>query len=256
MSNDIEEGEANKTVSFKQIRENENETLKEDILKILVAEDEVLLAKAIVKILKLNGYIAEAVYNGLDALNYIESGEYDMAILDVMMPKMDGMTVIVETRKKGLQIPILLLTARTEIQDKVAGLDSGANYYMTKPFDTKELLAVIRSLEKNQVTEEVKLSCGNIILDRNEMELSSPTGSYRLSKKEYMVMEMLIMSFGHGIRKKRILEKLWKTETGAANEIVTIYISYLGNKLRALHATVKIHLQGNEYFLKEVGDDI
>lgn len=226
------------------------------ILKILVAEDEILLAKAIVKILKLNGYMAEAVYNGLDALNYIKSGEYDMAILDVMMPKMDGITVTAETRKKSLQIPILLLTARNEIQDKVAGLDGGANYYMTKPFDTKELLAVIRSLEKNQITKDVKLSCGNIILDRKEMELSSPTGSYRLSKKEYMVMEMLIISFGHGIRKNRILEKLWKTETGVENEIITIYISYLDNKLRALHATVKIHLQGNEYCLKEAGNDI
>lgn len=232
------------------------ESEKEDALKILVAEDEVMLAKAIVKILKLNGYMAEAVYNGLDALNYIESSEYDMAILDVMMPKMDGITVITEIRKRSLQIPIVLLTARTEIEDKVAGLDGGANYYMTKPFNTKELLAVIRSLEKNQITEELKLNCGNIVLDRKEMELSSPTGSYRLSKKEYQIMEMLISSFGHGIRKNRILEKLWKTEEGDTNEIVAIYISYLGNKLAALHATVKIYLQGNEYCLKEVGNDV
>lgn len=232
------------------------ESEKEDALKILVAEDEVMLAKAIVKILKLHGYMAEAVYNGLDALNYIESSEYDMAILDVMMPKMDGITVTTEVRKRSLQIPIVLLTARAEIQDKVAGLDGGANYYMTKPFNTKELLAVIRSLEKNQITEEVKLNCGNIILDRKEMELSSPTGCYRLSKKEYQVMEMLINSFGHGIRKSRILEKLWKTEEGDTNEIVAIYISYLDNKLAALHATVKIYLQGNEYCLKEVRNDV
>lgn len=147
-----------------------------------------------------------------------------MVILDVMMPKMDGITVTAEIRKRSLKIPILLLTARTEVQDKVAGLDGGANYYMTKPFSTKELLAVIRSLEKNQVTEEVRLHCGNIVLDRKEMELSSPAGSYRLSKKEYLVMEMLIMSFGHGIRKNWILEKLWRTETDAINEIIAIYI--------------------------------
>lgn len=134
-------------------------------MRILVAEDEVLLAKSIVKILKLNGYIAKAVYNGLEALDSVISGEYDMAILDVMMPKMDGVTVTEEIRKKGLQIPVLLLTARSEIQDKVTGLDGGANYYMTKPFDSRELLAVIRSFERTQTTEEAKLNCGNIILD-------------------------------------------------------------------------------------------
>lgn len=169
-------------------------------MRILVAEDEVLLAKSIVKILKLNGYIAKAVYNGLEALDSVISGEYDMAILDVMMPKMDGVTVTEEIRKKGLQIPVLLLTARSEIQDKVTGLDGGANYYMTKPFDSRELLAVIRSLERTQTTEEAKLNCGNIILDREKMQLLSPTGCYRLSKKEYQIMEMLMTAFGKGIK--------------------------------------------------------
>lgn len=225
-------------------------------MRVLVAEDEVLLAKAIVKILKTNGYMTEAVYNGIDALHSLESSEYDMAVLDVMMPGMDGVMVTTEIRKRGVDIPILLLTAKTEIQDKVAGLDGGANYYMTKPFDTKELLAVIRSLVRSQSADEVKLNCGNITLDRNEMELSSPTGSYRLSKKEYLVMEMLMMAFGHEIRKSRVLEKLWQTEGSAVNEIITIYISYISQKLEALHATIAIHMRGDKYCLKEVENDV
>lgn len=143
------------------------------VLKVLVAEDEVLLAKTIVKILKTSGYMTEAVYNGSDALRSIDSGEYDIAVLDVMMPGMDGVTVTAEIRKRGIHMPILLLTARTEIQDKVAGLDGGASYYMTKPFDTKELLAVVRSLARSQSADAAKLYCGNIALDRDEMELSS-----------------------------------------------------------------------------------
>lgn len=225
-------------------------------MRILVAEDEVLLAKSIVKILKLNGYIAKAVYNGLEALDSVISGEYDMAILDVMMPKMDGVTVTEEIRKKGLQIPVLLLTARSEIQDKVTGLDGGANYYMTKPFDSRELLAVIRSLERTQTTEEAKLNCGNIILDREKMQLLSPTGCYRLSKKEYQIMEMLMTAFGKGIKKRRILEKLWHADEFETKEIVVLYISYLSEKLQSLHATIRIYSLKDEYLLKEVGNDI
>lgn len=225
-------------------------------MRILVAEDGVMLAKAIVKILELNGYAAEAVYNGLEALNSVLSGEYDMAILDVMMPKMDGIAVTEEIRNKGLQIPILLLTARSEIQDKVAGLDGGANYYMTKPFDTKELLAVIRALERTQTAEETKLNCGNIILDREKMQLLSPTGSYRLSQKEYQIMEMLMTTFGKGIKENRILEKLWQADEFETKEIVVLYVSYLSSKLQSLHATIKIYLLEDEYFLKEVENDI
>lgn len=225
-------------------------------MRILVAEDEVLLAKSIVKILKLNGYIAKAVYNGLEALDSVISGEYDMAILDVMMPKMDGVTVTEEIRKKGLQIPVLLLTARSEIQDKVTGLDGGANYYMTKPFDSRELLAVIRSFERTQTTEEAKLNCGNIILDREKMQLLSPTGCYRLSKKEYQIMEMLMTAFGKGIKKRRILEKLWHADEFETKEIVVLYISYLSDKLQSLHATIRIYSLKDEYLLKEVGNDI
>lgn len=225
-------------------------------MRVLVAEDEILLAKAVVKILQINGYVAEAVHNGLDALSSIESGEYDIVVLDVMMPGMEGLAITAEIRKRGLRTPILLLTAKAEIGDKVDGLDGGANYYMTKPFDIQELLAVIRSLARSLSSDGAKLACGNITLDRDEMELSSPTGSYRLSKKEYMVMEMLMMAFGHGIRKNRILEKLWQPEAGASGEIITIYISYLSQKLEALHATIAIYIQGDKYFLGEVENDI
>ena len=177
-------------------------------MRILLAEDERPLAKALVKIFEKNNYSADAVYNGEDALNYLELGDYDAAVLDIMMPKMDGITVLKKVRESGSRIPVLLLTAKSEIDDKVLGLDSGANYYLTKPFDTKELLAAVRAITRSQSGTDSRLTFGNITLDRATFELSSPSGSFRLANREFQMMEILISDPHHIISVERFMEKI------------------------------------------------
>lgn len=221
-------------------------------MRILLAEDEVSLARALVRILEKNNYSAEAVYNGADALSYLETGNYDVAILDVMMPKMDGITVLKKLRAQGNRIPILMLTAKSEVDDKVLGLDSGANDYLTKPFDTKELLARIRAMTRGQNAADNTLSFGNITLDRASFTLSSPAGSFRLANKEYQMMELFLSNPQCLISTERFMEKIWGYETDAEVNVVWVYISYLRKKLSALHANVQIKSSRNAgYTLEE-----
>ena len=177
-------------------------------MRILLADDEVSLAKALVHILEKNNFSAEAVYNGEDALTYLESGCYDAAILDVMMPKMDGIQVLKKLREKGITIPVLMLTAKSEIEDKVEGLDSGANDYLTKPFDTRELLARLRAMTRSSQIPDTRLIYGNITLDRATFTLSSPHDSFRLANKEFQMMEMLLSNPDHLISVERFMEKI------------------------------------------------
>ena len=163
-------------------------------MRLLLAEDEKALSKALVKILEKNNYSVDAVYDGEDALAFLETGCYDAAILDIMMPKKDGITVLKKVRSEGNQIPILMLTAKSEIEDRVLGLDSGANDYLPKPFDTRELLARIRSISRTRAESDTKLTAGNITLDRATYELASPTGSFRLANKEYQMMEYFMVN--------------------------------------------------------------
>lgn len=155
-------------------------------MKLLLAEDERSLSRAVVKILEKNHYTVDVVYDGEEAVDYLAGGDYDAVILDIMMPKMDGITVLRRLREAGNRIPVIMLTAKSEIDDKVLGLDSGANDYLTKPFDTRELLARIRVMTRTQTTADSKMNFGNIVLDRATFELSSPTGSFRLANKEYV----------------------------------------------------------------------
>lgn len=214
-------------------------------MRILLAEDERPLARAIVKIFEKNNYSADAVHNGEDALLYLESGNYDVAVLDIMMPKMDGITVLRKLRSGGNQIPVLMLTAKAEIDDKVLGLDSGANYYLTKPFDTKELLATIRAITRTQVEVDSKLAFGNITLDRSTFELASPAGSFRLANKEFQMMELLMSNPHHIISAERFMEKIWGFDSEAEINVVWVYISYLRKKLAALHADIFIKAHRN-----------
>lgn len=214
-------------------------------MKILLAEDERSLARALVKILEKNNYTAEAVYNGEDAISYLETGDYDAAILDIMMPKMDGISVLKKVREKGISIPILMLTAKSEVDDKVLGLDSGANDYLTKPFDTKELLARIRAMTRGYHITDNKLSFGNIKLDRATFELSSPTGSFRLANKEFQMMEMLMQNPQNLISTERFMDKIWGFDSDAEINVVWVYISYLRKKLSALNANVQIRAARN-----------
>lgn len=222
-------------------------------MRILLAEDERSLAKALVKIFEKNNYSADAVHNGEDALLYLESGNYDVAVLDVMMPKTDGITALKKLRASKNQIPVLLLTAKSETDDKVLGLDSGANYYLTKPFDTKELLAAIRAITRTQSEIDTKLSFGNTTLDRSTFELASPFGSFKLANKEFQMMEILISNPRRIISSEQFMEKIWGFEAEAEINVVWAYISYLRKKLLALKSDITIKSSRNiGYSLEEI----
>ena len=221
-------------------------------MRILFAEDEKSLSRAVCKILEKNNYAVDPVYNGEDALAYLDSGNYDVAILDIMMPKMDGITCLKILRAQGNQIPVLVLSARGEIDDKVEGLDSGANYYLTKPFDTKELLATLRAITRSSGEVDTKLSVGNITLDRASFVLSSSSGSFRLTNKEYQMMDIFMSNPRQLISTQRLMEKIWGFDSEAEIGVVWVYISYLRKKLTALQANVAIKASRNAgYTLEE-----
>lgn len=221
-------------------------------MRILLAEDEKALSKVLVTILEKNGYSVDPVYNGEDALDYLRSGNYDAAVLDIMMPKRDGISVLTEVRREGNQLPILMLTAKAEIDDRVRGLDSGANDYLPKPFDTKELLARIRAMTRTQTAADTKLRMGNVTLDRSTFELATPTGSFRLANKEFQMMEFFLSNPRHVISTERFMEKIWGYDSDAEINVVWVYISYLRKKLAALHANVEIRASRNAgYSLEE-----
>mgnify|MGYP000505527281 FL=1 len=224
-------------------------------MRILLAEDEKALAKAIVKIFEKNNYSADAVYDGEEALAYIESGNYDVAVLDIMMPKLDGISVLKKVRASGNRIPILMLTAKSEIEDRVLGLDSGANDYLPKPFDTRELLARIRTITRTKEETDTKLGFGNITLDRATFELSSPTGSFRLANKEYQMMEYFLSNPRRIISAEQFMEKIWGYDSDAEINVVWVYISYLRKKLTALGADIAIKASRNAGYSLEVCDD-
>lgn len=214
-------------------------------MRLLLAEDERSLSRALVTILEKNNYTVDAVYNGEDALEYLESGSYDAAILDIMMPKMDGITVLKRLRAQENPVPIIMLTAKAEIDDKVLGLDSGANDYLTKPFDTKELLARIRAMTRSQKASDSRLAFGNVTLDRATFEISSPSGTFRLANKEFQMMEMLMSNPQQLISTERFMEKIWGYDSDTEINVVWVYISYLRKKLVALGADIQIKATRN-----------
>ncbi len=210
-------------------------------MRLLLAEDERSLSRAVCAILEKNNYAVDAAYDGVEALDYLESGNYDGVILDIMMPKMDGLTVLKTLRARGNLIPVLLLTAKSEIDDKVTGLDAGANDYLTKPFAGKELLARIRAMLRVQTAQpDVRLTVGNITLDRSTYEVSSPDGRFRLAGKEYQMLEMFMANPRQLISAERFMEKIWGYDSEAEINVVWVYISYLRKKLTALNANVQI----------------
>ena len=215
-------------------------------MRILLAEDEIALAKVLVKIFENNNYSIDAVHDGQEALDYLEAGNYDVAVLDIMMPKVDGITVLKKLRASGSDLPVLMLTAKSEIDDRVTGLDCGANDYLTKPFDTKELLARIRAMTRGRSgSQSSVLTMGNISLDRTTYELSSPSGSFRLANKEFQVMELLMSNPKQLIPTERMMEKIWGFDSDSEINVVWAYISYLRKKLTALNADIKIKASRN-----------
>ena len=223
-------------------------------MRILLAEDERSLSRAVIALLEKNNYSADAVYDGAEALEYLAAENYDAVILDIMMPKMDGLTVLRKLRERGSRIPVLLLTAKSEVEDKVLGLDTGANDYLTKPFATAELLARIRAMIRTQTAQaDSRLSFGNVVLDQATFELSAPGGSFRLANKEYQMIELLMRNPRQVIPTERFLEKIWGYDSDVEVNVVWVYISYLRKKLTAMHANIQIKATRNTgYSLEEM----
>lgn len=222
-------------------------------MRLLLAEDERSLSRAIVAILEKNNYAVDAVYDGAEALDYLRTGHYDGAILDIMMPHMDGITVLRQLRTDGDTTPVLILSAKSEVDDKVNGLDAGANDYLTKPFAARELLARIRAMTRTADQPDTRLTAGNITLDCSTFELSSPTGSFRLANKEFQMMEMLMRSPRRLISTEQFMTRIWGCDSEAEINVVWVYISYLRKKLSALGATIRIKAtRGAGYSLEAI----
>lgn len=211
-------------------------------MRVLVVEDEVRLADTLRDLLEMDGYAVDVCHDGEAGLDNALSGIYDVVLLDVMLPKMDGFTVLRKLRQGGSAVPVLMLTARSELSDRVEGLDSGADYYLTKPFEPKELLACVRALTRRQpeLRGDGALSCGDLRLEKSSFTLSCGERSVRLSRKEFDIMEQLMINRRQILAKETLLLKIWGYESDAEDNNVEVYISFLRKKLSHLRSQVKI----------------
>lgn len=221
-------------------------------MRLLLAEDEEELSEALTAVLRRNNYSVDAVYNGQDALDYAEGQEYDGIILDIMMPKKSGLEVLRTLRAHKNQVPVLLLTAKTQVDDRVEGLDSGADDYLGKPFAMKELLARVRAMTRRQstLTDNV-LTLGNVTLNRSTFELSVGEEKVRLANKDFQMMEMLIVNPGQIISTDRFMEKVWGYDSDTEIGVVWVYVSNLRKKLAALGADIEIKAVRNQGYSLE-----
>lgn len=222
-------------------------------MKILVVEDEIQLADALSELLKRNMYSVDTFYNGIDGLDNALTGVYDCIILDIMMPGMNGIEVLSNLRKEKINTPVLLLTAKSEIDDKINGLDCGADDYLTKPFVTGELLARVRALtrRKGEIVDEDNFEYKGLKLHKNTCSISCNGNDMKLSLKEYYIMEMLIANHGQILPKERIIEKIWGSESDVEYNNIEVYISFLRKKIASVMADVQIKTaRGIGYFLE------
>ena len=222
-------------------------------MKLLYAEDEISMSEAIVDILEYHNYTVDAVYEGDAALKYARSEQYDGIILDIMMPYRSGLEVLKMLRREGRRTPVLLLTARSEVEDRITGLDSGADDYLPKPFDMGELLARVRAMlrRKEDYTPSV-LTFGNISLDSRSFELKGKEGSVFLPKLEYQLMELLMLNKGIYLSTEDVLVKVWGYDTDVEIGVVWVYISYLRKKLAELNADIVIKAKRNIGYTLEI----
>ncbi len=209
-------------------------------MKILIIEDEVLLADSPKELMIQKGYEADTAYDGIMGEEYAELGIYDLIILDVMLPGMDGYEVAKRLRMKHLGTPILMLTARSELEDRVEGLNSGADYYLTKPFDTRELMACVHALLRRQGSQVDELSFGNTTLDLSSAVLASGEKEIRLSSREFEVMKLLLQYGEKNVTKEFILEKVWGYDSEAVENHVEVYIGFLRKKLKSIGSDIRI----------------
>ncbi len=222
-------------------------------MRVLLVEDELALSKALCAILERSHYAVDVVDDGLLALTYLEKRDYyDVVILDIMLPGLDGISVLRKIREDGNLVPVLVLSAKAEIDDKVIALDTGANDYMSKPFSGRELLARLRALTRVSMVESgCMVRYGNVVLNRSSFELSTPYGMMYLANKEFQILEMLMQHPKNVISVDQFMEKIWGYDSESESNVVWVYISYLRKKLSSLQADVGIHaMRGVGYFLK------
>lgn len=222
-------------------------------MKLLYAEDEPAMSEAVVDILVYHKYMVDAVYDGLTALEYAHSEKYDGIILDIMMPGMSGLEILEQLRREGCRIPILLLSAKSEVEDRIAGLDLGADDYLAKPFAMGELLARVRAMlrRREEFVPDI-LTCGNVFLNQQSYELGVKNDSMVLPKLEYRLMEQLMVNQGVYLSTEDLLVKVWGYEAEADLGAVWVYISTLRKKLAKLEANVEIKAKRNVGYTLEV----
>lgn len=224
-------------------------------MKILIVEDEITLANTLKSLLEKKGFEVELCYDGESGTDYALLGIYDLLILDVMMPKMDGYLVARQVRAKRCSVPILMLTAKSGLEDRIEGLNAGADYYLTKPFDTRELLACINALLRRQGNQVDELVFGNTVLDLSTSLLICGENSVRLSAKEFDIMRLLLQSQSRNITKDILLVRVWGYDSNAVENHVEVYIGFLRKKLKSIGSNVRIiALRGLGYHL-EVNDE-
>ena len=224
-------------------------------MKILIVEDERLLADALKVLLDGRGFEADTVYDGKTGEEYARSGIYDLLILDVMMPGMDGYELAKRLRAAHLGMPILMLTAKSELEDRITGLDCGADYYLTKPFDTRELLACVGALLRRQGGQVDELVFGNTALDLATAMLTCGGKSIRLSAKEFEIMRLLLQDRGRNYPKEMILEKVWGYDSDAVENHVEVYIGFLRKKLAGIGSNIRIETIRRLGYHLEVPED-
>lgn len=226
-------------------------------MRIMIAEDEEKLADALVQIFAKNKMTADAFGNGIDALDNALTGIYDVIVLDIMMPGMNGIEVLRKIRAEGMDTPVLMFTAKDEISDKVKGLDSGADDYLTKPFATEELLARVRALGRRSSAAIVNsdvITCGDLSLDTAAYELSCGKNSLKLGLKEFSIMELLMKNSGRVLSKETLITKIWGYDSDAEYNNVEVYISFLRKKLDFIKSNAAIKtVRGVGYSLEEDG---
>ena len=221
-------------------------------MRILLAEDEVSIARALKVMLEKSKYTVDMVHNGADALEHIMSSEYDALVLDIMMPGLDGIEVLTRARSSGITAPALFLTAKGEVEDRVAGLDAGADDYLPKPFAASEFLARVRALvRRSGAWTPAVLSFGGVGLDCNRYLLRANGGEVRLNNKEYQLMELFMRHPGQVFSTSRLMEKVWALDTESDMDVVWTYIGFLRRKLRQLGADAEIKtIRGAGYVLE------
>ena len=223
-------------------------------MKILIIEDEKLLADSIRMLLERKGFEVECVYDGKTGEQYAELGVYDLLILDVMMPEMDGFQVAREVRLKRCSTPILMLTAKSDLEDRITGLNAGADYYLTKPFDTRELLACINALLRRQGGQVDEMTFGNTTLDLSTSILSRGDRSIRLSDREFDMMRFLLQSGEKNLSKEVLLVRIWGFESNATENHVEVYIGFLRKKLQSIGSNIRIEAIRRQGYHLEVDE--